>query len=505
MIALTLLCCLAAATRPGAAVDPAPNPVARFSQDDEVDAAIRAAGEDLAALFALATEYGQGSQAAAARRVYERVVELDPDNERAREALRHHRYDGRWFETYVELAKYKREEEARMKEQGLVRWKEDWVPEGDLAFLRMGFVRDGQQTWAHPADAARAAQVAEWEAAGYRFRADDSSWIAPEDFEQWTALLWKCGDEWVDMEAANAFHANAATPWELTGEHFQVRTTCAWNYGNAARWHADQVHAHLVRLFGVEPATRPTLLVLNSLDQYNTAAGGVMIDSEGLSSLHGAYFADGALDASVQPTRYSGIGVSYWEAGDPKVEGWGPFWVRWAAAQSFVEALDPSWNAASTRVVAGANGDLQSFGAQFWGEKRIPRWLRYGAASYVERFLPNPQAAEGADPWDLRTFAFAELKKDGGLRQLPEVFTFRLTLQDTPGSTRLYSEAGLLVSFLLDGSKDDADLQAKLENFRSALALPPGGTDGDAVAAAARELEAGLVERSEAIRAFAGL
>ena len=59
-------------------------------------------------------------------------------------------------------------------------------------------------------------------------------------------LLWKCGEDWLDTEAADAFHADPATPWKLTGEHFVMVTTCAWSYADAARWHADRTHQELV-------------------------------------------------------------------------------------------------------------------------------------------------------------------------------------------------------------------------------------------------------------------
>lgn len=147
-------------------------------------------------------------------------------------------------------------------------------------------------------------------------------------------------------------------------------------------------------------------------------------------------------------------------------------------------------------------GNLQTFGLQFWNEKRIPRWLRYGAASYVERFLPNPEVTgtdSGADPWDLRSFALAELDKNGGLRELPHVFAFALSLEDIPGSIQRYIEAGLLVSFLLDGSQDDSELQGLLDALRATL---PAGSQ-DEVRAAASALEAALTERTDAIRAYA--
>ncbi|MBL8862538.1 MAG: hypothetical protein JNK02_11070 [Planctomycetes bacterium] len=481
---------------PPVLVQPATLP-ARAATDD-LDAQIAAAGSNVTKLLALAAA---STNEDGAKRVYKRVLEIDAHNETARKALRHQLYDGKWFESFAELSKYKREEAARMKEKGLARFKDEWVPERDLPFLNMGWAKDGQGAWRNPAEIERERQIEEWKAAGYQFRADDNSWIAPADVDKWAALLWKCGDEWLDLTSANAYHSKLDSHWELVGQHFDVWATCDWESANVARWHADRVHAELERLFGIQPARRPHILVLASLGQYNEFAGnGTIGESEGFSSLHGAYFADAFFDGS-KPPQYLGCGVTYWDRKDQKLAAWGPFWVRWAAAQSFVEAIDPSWQAVGERVAGGTSGDAAGFGPAFWNEKRIPRWLRYGAAAYAERFLRNPQAAPDADPWTLRAFACAELKKSGGLRRLDDVFRFALSLNDIPGSSRLYQEAGLLVSYLLDGAPNDRELADVLQALRTALA---SGTKAD-VANAASALQKALLQREKKIRTYAGL
>ncbi|MDF1837284.1 MAG: hypothetical protein P1V35_05405 [Planctomycetota bacterium] len=246
----------------------------------------------------------------------------------------------------------------------------------------------------------------------------------------------------------------------------------------------------------------PEVMVLSSLEEYNFS-GGVMVDVAGLASLHGAYFADAAIDESRAPAKFDGIGVSYWEADDPGVSPWGPYWIRWAAAQSFVEGIDPSWHAVGLYMVihTKADTDFAAYGEHFWAEKLIPRWLRYGAASYVERFLPNPESQDESDLWKLRSFAFDELKQNGGLRELDSVFTFEASLADNEGTRRLYNEAGLIVSYLLDGSSSDTKLQKVLEAFRASIATG----DAKSSATAAKKLESELKKRRAAILAYAGL
>lgn len=471
-------------------------------QDAAIDAKIRAAGNDVAKLVELAAACTAAGAEADARKVQRRIVELAPDHEDARKALGHRFYDGKWFESLAELTKYKRDEAARMKAKGLVRFKEEWVPEAELPYRNMGWARNSSGKWVNPVKVARDKDDAQRKAAGHQYRADDNSWVAPEDMPHWTALRWKCGDAWVELAAANQHHSKLETAWELRSEHFLVYTTCEWSAGDAARWYAEKSYPELVRIFGVAPPERIDFVVLSSLEQYNAVAGGaaqVLPDAEGFSSLHGAYFADMAFDFSQQPPQYVGCGVSFWNRSDEKLRGWGPYWVRWAAAQSFVEALDPSWNFVGEVVAAGPSGQRPN-PANFWAEKRIPRWLRYGAASYVERYMKDPEAAEGASPWALREFAFGQLRS-GGLRKLDELFAFGLDLTKAESSSRLYHEAGLVVAFLLDGAPGDAKLAAAHEAFRNALKAG----EVEAIRAAATALQKELASRDAAIRKFAGL
>lgn len=477
--------------------------VAAHLEDSEVETRIAAAGTDIAKLQALAAEYEQAKDRNAAKLVHLRVIEVDPNNEVSRAALRHQFYDGRWFESFVELAKFKREEDERMAKDGLVRWRDGWAPSADLPYLSLGWVRNAAGEWEDPVLVAEQKQIEAWQAAGYQFRADDNSWIAPEDFEHWTNLEWKCGEEWVSLERANEFHSDLEQMWQIAGEHFITATICDWDTGNIARWHADRTAEHLMRVFGTAPQRKPHFVMLPDLAAYNAAAGDVpalLADSEGYSSLQGSYFADLCFDHSKDPVRYMGCGVCYFDRTDEKLAKWGPLWIRWAAAQSYIDAIDPSWRTIGPWVELQANGDARQYGADFWAEKRIPRWLRYGAATYVERFIPDPlYALEEDQVWDLRNEALADLKQSGGLRKIEEVFAFRLSLDDVAGSARLYQEAGLIVAFMLDGAPEDGGLRALHSAFRRMLA---NGSD-EQLAAVVRDLEAALIEREPAIRAFA--
>lgn len=481
--------------------------------DADVEAKIAAAGADIAKLLELAKAFSGESKDDAAKKAYKKIVELDPKHEEAHKALRHHFYDGKWFESYAELSKYRREETAKMKDKGLARWKDQWVAEDSVPYLNMGWVQNDKGKWENPADVARAKQTEEWKAAGYTYRSDDSIWVSPAEKAQADAGLCKCGDQWLDLAKANEYHAQLGQWWQVEGEYFSAWTTCEWDGGNSARWHADKIVPDMMRLFGLSPESgkKPHFIVLNSLEQYNGAAGGqppTLPESEGFSSLHGAYFADAFFDPTAQPPavpQYLGCGVSYWDRKDPKLAPWGPYWLRWAAAQSYVEAIDPSWLTISELIAAatGGGGGQPNAGG-FWGEKKIPRWLRYGAASYVERFMKSPEAGDGGNPWELREFAFGELKKTGTLRKVEDIFTFALDLNDVENSSRLYHEAGLLVSFLLDGADGDKKLREKHAAFKAAL-KSDGKDKAKKLADAIEGLQKELAKNEKDIKKFAGL
>jgi hypothetical protein len=503
-----LFLCLASFAPDAAATSATSAPIAAIrpeaSDDPAIDAKISAAGKDVAKLLDLANGYTAAGQDGDAKKVFKRVVEIDPGNETAHKGLNHQFYDKHWFESFAELAKYKREETSRMKEKGLARFKDEWVPEKDVPFLNMGWQKDEHGAWVDPVEDARVKLAAEKTAAGCQFRADDSSWVAPEDLPHWTAKEWKCGNEWVDMAKANEYHSKFDTPWNVEGEHFVVWTTCEWDAGNSARWYADKSLPELVRIFGLQPTTKPHFAVLNSLAQYNQAAGGtpaLLPESEGFSSLHGAYFADALFDTNAKPPQFLGCGVSFWDQKSDSLKGWGPYWLRWAAAQSFIDAIDPSWNYIGDVIASANSGGGRPEAIEFWNEKKIPRWLRYGAASYVERYMKNPEAAAGANPWDLRSFAFGELKKGGGMQKVDEICAFGLDISKLEYSSRLYDEAGLLVAFMLDGSDNVKSVKASHDAFKAAL---KSGSKKD-VTAAAGALQKELAAHEQEIKTFAGI
>ena len=465
----------------------------------EVDERILGAGDDVERLIALAATLKSEDNRDGARAAFRRVLEIDDMNEKAHKGLRHHLYDGKWFESYAKLSKYRREEAKRMKEEhGLERFENVWVPLVDVPFLRMGWVKVND-SWAHPRIVKNRERVKKLEESGFQLRKDDMSWVSPDDFDKWTQLLWKCGEDWLTMEEANKFHSELGQWWKLGGDYFEVYSTCKWEIADAARSYADLIYPELVRLFGKTPEEPPVFVVLNDLTQYNAFAAGDQAtqrqgaEYEGFSSLHHSFFADMFYDNAEPPYIFKGPGVGYW---DESSSAWGPHSVRHAVAQSYCDQIDRSWNTISEVLDQSGGGGGQGAFGNFWKEKDIPRWLRYGAASYVERYADDRVLGLGKSGSTVRDWAFSEIRKDG-LRPLEEIFEFKLSLDEIESSSRMIHEAGAVVAYLTYSS--DPKVGEAHDAFKNAL------KKGEGVSEATQAFQKLLLKREKEIRKHIGV
>ncbi len=459
----------------------------------------KAAGRDVGKLWELALWCEAQEREDDAVATYERILKLDAEHEGAHEKLRHHRYDGKWFETYRALSAYRRAEEERMAEKGLVRYGDGWVDEKELPFVRMKWTKDDRGDWISPAALAKRAEEARLAAEGWQQQ--DLVWVHPDDFQRWRDGLWKCGEEWLDTAAADAYHAEIGSWWEVPGEHFVARSTCGRESVRWITWWADQTYQDLVRATGVHPEEKPSFVALKSLDQYNDFAAGnaqaqrPAAESAGWSSVHYAFLADSWVTFAGNAADYDGGGVAYWATGDEALAPFGQHSVRHAAAQSFLEAIDPSWNAISHMVTQPPGTPMDT--EAFHSEKALPTWFRYGVASYVERYFRDANVGEDGDPLWARKWATDNLRNQGGLSDLEEIFAFRLDTNDPDGSSRLISEAGLLIAFVLDG-----ECRAVQEQHQALkMALKKGGD----TEAAARGLEQAILKNQKKLRMFGNL
>lgn len=484
---------------------PAPSVIPTVLQDGEqadqqdVNELIAACGDDVEKLLALATDLKANGRRKEARPVYTKILELDANNEEAHRGLGHQNYDGQWFNSYSEMSAYRRAEEKRMlEEHGKVRFKDEWVLEVDVPYLRMGWVKDDGGEWTDPARRDRLAQEAKYREQGYQQQ--DLTWIPPDEFPKWEEGLWKCGEEWLDTDAANTYHEDISQWWEVPGERFVVLSTLDREGVNWAVWYADLVYPQLVRAVGLEPAEKPEIVVLRGLTQYNQFASGDQAlglpptEATGSSSVHYAYFAEAWLDIRNQPPTFRGCGVAFWDRADPNMAVWGGYAVRHAAAHSYLEAIDPSWDAVSLLIESPQRGFQEP---AFWREKKIPRWFRYGTAAYIERFAQDMTVAEGGDPWAVRNWAIDQVRAGGGVRAFADLFGFPMNAADPAAALKLIQEAGVVVAFVVDGNCKP--VTEAHEAWKAALRT------GDGHVEAAEALQQAIAANEEDFRMFANL
>jgi len=433
------------------------------------------------------------------------ILKLDDSDKKAHELLGHVAYDGQWFtsEKKMEVYKKKREaqirkaEEKRAKEEGLIKHKGQWVRPEEVPLLEKGYVKDESGTWVDPEEQKKLADG---------WVRQDLEWIAPDEKDNIDQGLWKCGEQWLSLEKANAYHAEVEQCWKIPGQRFVAFSTCDRKTSERALREAEDAYADLVRIFGVHPPDRPHFLILKNRDQYSSFAAGdaseqrMGAESQGLSSVHGACFADTWFD--LRAMKFLGAGVSYWDVDDERESQFGRLWARHAAGQSFVEQIDPSHETLNKLFESmGASGYSPE---AYWDEKFLPRWLRWGAATYVERYSVDKSAGAASNPYQLREWSVANIQSAGGLDALDAILEFGISVEDPEGSRKLLNEAGLLVAFLVDGACEP--LQKNHEALKAAiLKARQDPKQAKSVARAIAKLEKTLKSKEDELRAFAKL
>jgi hypothetical protein len=443
MTTLLLFCALSFAPATEAPV-PLPEASTVFVQDRkaEYEEKKAAAGKDpekLWDLYLWCDAYGMEKEG---RKCLFALLRVDENHKEAHELLGHIFYDGQWFTSERKLAKYKKDEEKRKAdEEGLVKWKDEWVPIDDLPYLKKGFVKDDNGNWI---DAEEQRRLDEG------WRKQDLEWIAPADFDKLEQGLWKCGDKWLTLEEADKYHSSTNYPWVIPTDHFVLYTTCTRKLSDEIVKTAERAYRDLARIYGGAPPEPAPLVILNSADQYGSfAAGNDMTgrpatEVRGLSSTHYSYFAD----AWMKDDTFMGAGVGYWDDKAENGNKWGPHSVRHAAGLSIGEALDPSPKA---RAAIDSKGLSDRYLNDFYKEKRVPEWYRVGAATYVERYFVDNLVGSGGDANWAKNWSVQNLISKGGLRPLGDIFETQFRVDDADGTAKLTNECGLVMAFIMDG------------------------------------------------------
>ena len=475
---------------PSAPVPPAPPITPAFQEVDrkaEYKTKREAANGDAEKLWELydwCEAYGLSREG---RSVLRAIIDID-DARKAHELLGEIEYDGKWFASQAKVEAYKRkqlEEEAKATGKVIYNGENgaELVDPEDLPYLERGMVKGDDGEWMNRED---------YEKTKAGWIRQDLEWVPPEEADNIAKGLYRCGEEWLSLEEADAYHSELGRWWRIEGDHFTIYSTAPRSVADRAMWEANRVYKDFVRALGVAPEGKPFILVLNSFAQYNEFAGdpNLNVEIRGFSSLHGAFLAELWQDPYMHG-EYAGA-VCYWDHTNATDDLFGRTFARHAAGQAFAEAIDPSPVALSG--LGSGNGNPEDY----WREKKLPAWFRYGVATYGERYYVDMSVPESdGGPYGMRGWSIGNILNKGGLDPLERIFAFELTIDDLTASSKLINQAGLLVAFILDG--ECKPVMAKH------LALKEAIKSGENVEKAAKALEEAIVENESALRKFANL
>lgn len=418
-----------------------------------------------------------------ARTVLRKILKLDDTDRKAHELLGEIEYDGKWFPSQKKLDEYKQKKlEDEAKKAGKVLYKGEIVEPADLPFLEKGMKKLEDGRWVTAEEHKRISEG---------WLRQDLEWISPEEAPNMDKGLWKCGDKWLSEADANAYHANLNQPWRIPNARFWLYSTCTRDMAIKAMDECDRAYTQLNRVLGRLPKGVVPVLVLNGSAQYNEFAGTQGVELRGFSSLHGA-----TIGEIWEPPLREGLtsaGYCYFDLSNDKDKAFSPMYVRHAAAQSILEALDPSPKMLAAIVARKPNLDA----ADWWKEKQLPEWFRYGVCVYIERYIVDQFVNPGGDAYWMRKWSIENITNKGGIDSLDQIFAASFSLDDVGKSQKLMNQLGLLIAFAVDGKCDPVtkEHQAFKEAFKNGKDVKPS----------LKALETAIRKNESALRVFAGI
>jgi hypothetical protein len=424
------------------------------------------------------------------RSVLRKILKLNENDRKAHELLGEVEYDGKWFATEKKVEEYKKKQlEEEAKRTGKAIYKGELVDPADLPMLERGMVKTEGGDWVSAEDFKKMSEG---------WVKQDLTWVSPEELPNIEKGLWKCGDKWLAEAEADAYHAELGMWWKVPSDNFVIYSTCSRQTVEKIKEECKRAFREFNRVLGKSPATRVPILVLNSAEQYNSFAAGTgrdPIELRGFSSLHGATIAE----VWAEPLRegMSSAGMTYWNVAVEADNIRGPIFVRHAAAQALAEGLDPS---PKTLAAIASQRAGQAVDDDWWKEKHFPTWFRYGAVSYVERYIADQFVGANGDPDWIRKWSKENLIRVGGLDPIDTILACSLSLEQFDASTKLLNETGLLMHFILDGKHPPV-----AEAHGALKAAFKAGKDPKALKLAFTNLETALKKSEAEFRKFAGM
>ena len=342
---------------------------------------------------------------------------------------------------------------VRAQARGWLEREDSWFHPDEADRLRKGDRRD-PESWTWTSRKQRKKE-------GVRV---DDAWYPSEHEPQIEAGLWPVEGEWIPLEEADVRHARISTPWLIPAPHVRLESTTSRKTAFEAIAETSHCLTSLERALGVVPPMPLNIVLLRNEEQYDQFAVGAVdgrrppSHAQALNLIHSAFFAELRTNTDDgKRFRLRGSGIGMWDADYKNGDAFGRHAARLAYALSWIDAIDPSPKAIkSLRTGEPALDYTDTFEA----EKRLPMWLRWGVAVYVERYFFDDRI-DASDPnaklWWARDWSLQNLGFEGGRTPLEELFRFDLVPADRSWSRRLMLTAGAAVAFALDGGCEDLE------------------------------------------------
>lgn len=466
-------------------------------QDAEFEKRRKDAGNDVDKLWDVYKWCKEQKKDDKGRSVLRQILKLEPNHEDANLALGNIKYEGKWFPSQKKVDEYKKEQEAKQaKSDGLVDYKGKRVPPADVPFLEKGLVKDDAGNWVDGEEYKR--QKEGWVR-------QDLEWIQPQEKENIDKGLWKCGDKWLSLEEANKFHSELLQWWRIPTENYHLYTTCDRAVAlDKIKKTLDTAWEDMVKLCGVKPSKPIVVIVLRDDRQYNTYAGGdeeagiPNADTRGLASAHYSFFSEIVTDAKGE---FLLPGITYWDTSTDVGNKWGPHGARSALGMAYTDAIDPSTKTmdAAREAVRKKKQISRTFLDDYYGEKRLPEWVRSGAATYTERYFIDIFVGQGGNNHWARDWSVENIVKKGGLRPLKQLLDSKVTIEAGDAS-KLMNEMGLVIAFIVDGKC--ATVTEKFKALQEAL---KANKDKKELGVAVQALAEDVMKHETDLRKFAGI
>ncbi len=423
------------------------------------------------------------------KRVLKAVIKADPEHEEARKLLGHVFYDGKWFDSKRARDKYATK---LAKERGWVKFGDDWVEPADVPFLAKGFVKDKYGDWVDPIALKRKAEG---------WKQQDLVWIPPAEFKKMDEGLWKCDDKWLPLDAANEWHDDLESPWKIPTKRAIVWATTTRETAMKAAAQAELAWYDMQKVFGYGSGSPVPFMLVKDQAEYLRFMDGdpeyeiPQVDVFGVSGHQRAAFADLWFD--FEEETYNGMGCTYWDDEDENGDAYGIHDARFAYGLSYVEAIDPCYAAAKEVLDEGDEEiEVGDFLQARYGSHRIERWFRWGAANYASRWFKDQTVKQGGNPKWAFEWSASNLRSQGGLADLDEVFEFNVQLEND-STSNIIMTAGIMVAYMVDGG--NPEMSKLLTQLQRALEK---GEDVEKIFDSIRNT---LTDSEEEIRAFGDL